>query len=485
MVLCTLTRGLRHALATEVVCNMNHEPGNCLCQFGVSCSVRNEPSPRIGPAKCTALIRYRNSVFGRIANKMVFLLLGSIFAIVWSDSSRATSCHDHAASKTCLASAEIVHRSGANIGIKVSYEPVEKCAKIRIHLAGMKKYRILENYQVNIIERFVNEDALWGVKSPVYITKKIDLPRAVAGAHDQEYIDSEKWGTPAGIESSSGRMAKDIGSLLGEDMDSLIDGISVRKVECKIYYSENTEQTADEEERERLAREEERKRLALERREEERKRLLQERREEERKRLAEQRRDEERQRLADLQPRERERQWLADQQRRERERQRLADLQRKERERQRLADLQRKERERQWLANQQRRERERQRPAQERGGAQGLEDFLAAFTTGMAIVQGLDEVFGDGGGSPGYIGSGLESGSVTEACQQAQMSASRQLASRSFSGLGSQCTIYRSHAQMVERMRRELASAGCPAYALAEYDRVIAEARRGAAMVCN
>ena len=240
----------------------------------------------------------------------------------------------------------------------------------------------------------------------------------------------------------------------------------------EIYYSENTEQTADEEERERLAREEERKRLALERREEERKRLLQERREEERKRLAEQRRDEERQRLADLQPRERERQWLADQQRRERERQRLADLQRKERERQ-------------WLADQQRRERGRQRPAQERGGAQGLEDFLAAFTTGMGIVQRLDEVFGDGGGSPGYIGSGLGSGSITGACQQAQASASRRLASRSFSGRGSQCTIYQSYVQMVERVRRELASAGCPAYALEEYDRVIAEARRGAAMVCN
>ena len=447
-------------IAAKLEFNMNHEPDNCWRRSGVRRSVRLEPSPRVTPAGIPTPIRAREDMIGRIARRSILLVLGSIFAIVWSDSSRATSCYDHRAAKACSASAEIVHRSGQNFQIQVSYEPIEKCAKITIHLGGMEKYPILERFRANVIEQFVNEDALWGVKSPVHISKRIDLLGAAAGSHDQEYINSAQWGTPAGMERSSERKADDIGSILGEDLDSILDKISVRRVECTIHYSKSDEQTADEKEQKRLAREEERKRLALERREQERERLADQRR-----------REEERERLADRRRMEEERQRLADQQRRERERQRVADQRRRVEERQRLA---------QWQSEQQ-----RQHLAQEQGGADGLQDFLETFSAGLAFVQRFDEVFGDGSGSPGYVGQGLGSGSITGACQQAQVSASRRLASQSFSGGGSQCGIYRSYTQMLEGVRRELATAGCPAYALGEYDRAIAEARRGAAIACN
>ena len=233
--------------------------------------------------------------------------------------------------------------------------------------------------------------------------------------------------------------------------------------------------------------ERERKRLAEQRREEERKRLLQMRRDEERKRLAEQRRDQERQRLADEQRREEERRWLADQRQRDEERQRLADQERRERERQQLAEQRRREQQhaRERLAQRQRTQERERLAQQQQGGASGLQDFFTGFQAGMAIVQGLDEAFGDGSGSPGSVGQGLGSGSVSGACEQAQASAARRLASRNFSGLGSRCRIYTSYAQALEGVRRELAIAGCPAYALGEYDRAIAEARRGAAVVCN
>ena len=204
--------------------------------------------------------------------------------------------------------------------------------------------------------------------------------------------------------------------------------------------------------------------------EQERKRLIQQRRQQERKRLIQQRREQERQRLADQQRREQERQWLADQQRREQERQRRAQLQR-ERERQRRAQLQR--------------ERERQAHAQGQGGADAVQSFLTGFTTGFAIVKELDELLGQGGGSPGFVGQGAGSGPVTGACQQAQVQAARRLNSQSVSGGGSQCSIRRSYAQMLQAVRQELAGAGCSASALQEYDRAIAETRRQARMVCN
>ena len=195
-----------------------------------------------------------------------------------------------------------------------------------------------------------------------------------------------------------------------------------------------------------------------------------EQREKERKRLVQQRRDDERQRLADQQRREQERQWLADQQRREQERQRLADQQRREQERQWLAQLQREQR--------------RQQHDQEQGGASGLQQFLTGFTSGMAIVRGLAGLV-DGANSPGFTGQGAGSGSITEACQEAQVKVARRLASQSSSADNSQCGIRRSYAQTLEGVRRELGSAGCPASALREYDRVIAETRRQARMVCN
>ena len=232
--------------------------------------------------------------------------------------------------------------------------------------------------------------------------------------------------------------------------------------------AEPSERQALEEEREQQELEEERERLALQ---------------EERERLAEE------QRLAE----ERERQRLAEK-RRERERRRLAEQQRlqEEQERQRLAQ-QRRERARRIAR--QRREQERRR-AQRQSGADaaavlGLLKGMAGAASemgksgnpGMAILQGLaDGLEGssstDSGGSPSYGGGGGQS------CEQAKRRGARALASRSRPS-GGMCAAHRSALRMYRTARRFLANGGCPAYEVRQYDRAIAQARRGVRAACR
>ena len=277
-----------------------------------------------------------------------------------------------------------------------------------------------------------------------------------------------------------GGAVSDSGSFMHE-IDDLASALRVHNGRCLVPapepHPESKERQALEEERERLSLEEERERLALE---EERERLALE---EERERLAEE------QRLAE----ERERQRLAEK-RRERERQRLAEQQRLEedRERRRLAQ-QRRERARRIAR--QRKEQERRRTERKSGAdaaaVLGLLKGMAGAASemgksgnpGMAILQGLaDGLEGssstDSGGSPSYGGGGGQS------CEQAKRRGARALASRSRPS-GGMCAAHRSALRMYRTARRFLANGGCPAYEVRQYDRAIAQARRGVRAACR
>lgn len=202
---------------------------------------------------------------------------------------------------------------------------------------------------------------------------------------------------------------------------------------------------------EKLALAEERERRALE---EERQRMNQE-----RERLAQQR--EEQERVAQQQLREEQ-----DEFRREQDE---VDQRKKEYELQRIAQLQ---------ADHQ------HQPSQgEAGDASGLQQFLTGFQSGMAIVQGLGNLLGVGANIPSSIGQGAASGSISEACHQAEVRIADRLQRLTFEDEG-MCTTYRTAAQMAGGAKRELQSAGCPASHLREMDQFIAAARRNAQSVC-
>ena len=162
--------------------------------------------------------------------------------------------------------------------------------------------------------------------------------------------------------------------------------------------------------------------------------------------------------------------------------QHLLEQKKREHERRRI-DRQREQQERQRLA-QRKIELQRQQLSQRQGEADGLQQFMTGFRTGMDIVRGLDNLFGGGADSKGFSGYGAGSDSITGACQQAQMRIARRLESQSVSGEG-MCGTYRSYAQMMEGVARELRSAGCPESGVREYEQAAAEARRGAKSVCE
>ena len=259
------------------------------------------------------------------------------------------------------------------------------------------------------------------------------------------------------------------------ESNSCITHYESQKAKCDLKPESNIgsgkEEQELEDERERLALEEERGRLALE---DERERLaLQEERDmlEEEQRLVEAR---ERQRLAE-QRRERERRRLAEQRRleEERERRRLAEL-RRERERQRLAQ---ERRERARRIAQQRREQERLR-AQRQSEA----DTAAAMAFIGGVLQGLAGMGSSGnmnfGSSPSYSGSGGGS------CEQAKRRAERMLAQENPNAVVGMCNTYRRYLQVLQYVQRELASGGCPAHEVRQYDQAIAQTRQGARASC-
>ena len=121
---------------------------------------------------------------------------------------------------------------------------------------------------------------------------------------------------------------------------------------------------------------------------------------------------------------------------------------------------------------------------QPQGEANGLQQFLTGFQSGMAIVQGLGNLLAVGTSIPNSIGQGAGSDSISEACRQAEMRIARRLEGQRTSGDEGLCTIYRSAAQMAESAKRELGSAGCPESHLRSMDQLIAAARRNARLVC-
>ena len=247
---------------------------------------------------------------------------------------------------------------------------------------------------------------------------------------------------------------------------------------------EERERLALQEERERLALEEERERVALEA---ERKRLALE---AERKRLAleaERRRQEEERRLAQAQrarEQERERQRLA------RERQRMEE----QRERMRLAELQR-ERERERL--------DEQRAFEEAeklhsvvsflGGVRaGLDSLnrgeggaIAILRSGSAYARGLSSM--ENAASIARGSNPVVVGSFGGSCDQAQRRAEEMIAARtrSISNDMGMCSSARYFLRTMQDVRRELASGGCPAYALEEYDRTISQASQNVRASCD
>ena len=242
-------------------------------------------------------------------------------------------------------------------------------------------------------------------------------------------------------------------------------------------------------ERERLALEEERERLARGAEESERLVLA-----EERERLAleaERQRQEEVRSLTQAQrarEQEWERQWLA------RERQRRQRIE-EERERTRLAELQHEheqQRERERLNEQRARE---EADAVYSSASQGIMAGVSALLRGeapdVAIFRGGSTFLLDLAGmeNAASIVSELNAGvggSFGATCDRAQRRVEDMLAERTRSGQGmGMCDSHRYFLRTMQDARRELASGGCPAHALSEYDRTIAQASQSARTTCN
>ena len=274
-----------------------------------------------------------------------------------------------------------------------------------------------------------------------------------------------------------GGVISDSGSFMHR-MGEVESGLRILTGSCRVPDPASRELDAEAEERQKL--EDEREHLALEA---ERERFALE---EERER---QELEAERERVA----------MEADRQRREEEA-RLAQIRRarqQERERQRLAlerQRQEEQRTRMRLAERQR-EQERERLEEEQDARRRTADAwaIAGFLTGIA--DGLAQR--NGSGSPGTAVlealAGLEDassmddgGTASGSCAQVQRRIERKLSSQNLfvRGMG-MCESVRHYVRMLQDVRRELANGGCPAHALREYDRAIAQATQTARASCN
>ncbi len=302
---------------------------------------------------------------------------------------------------------------------------------------------------------------------------------------------------------SGGGVISDSGSFMHK-MGEVESGLKILTSHCRVpdpetrrADAESREAQQSDEERERLAMEEERERLELEA---ERERLAAQ---DERERLEEELRlAQEQQARAE----ERERQRLAQEQRRrdqERERRRLAQ-QRREAERQKpeksyrqvmdelLSTLSTYET---AIRKAHRREQER-REQQSRDNTAAVMGFLSGLAggasemnrsgnPGMAVLQGLADGL-EASSRMNLAGLSGDGGAVSGSCEQAQRRIEQKLASQNpnVSRMG-MCDGARYYVRMLQDVRQELASGGCPAHAISTYDRTIAQARQTARASCN
>ena len=201
-------------------------------------------------------------MLGRISEKLATVLLAGLCLGAWSDSSHGTgpiACVDHKSTKQCTATAKIVFMDpadGGSLEILVDYQPIDTCAHITVQLRGLEEFSIRE------ISQFVNENDLWGVKSPVDIRKHINLFGVLRARAGHAYTEAVSKGDRTEREQASERYARGLGVLQAKGVSGVLSAVSVAGVKCKIHYTEETQPSEDGEER--MALEEEKRQLALE-----------------------------------------------------------------------------------------------------------------------------------------------------------------------------------------------------------------------------
>ena len=320
-------------------------------------------------------------------------------------------------------------RSKGRWTIKIGYGPTEKCAKVSL-LVNIGPIDSLRQYE----RVFINGGGSIN-DSGSFMHKIDDMESALR-------IVSSNCRVPASISKEAAEKIER--QAIAEEMErqAMADAEKAERIALE-------EEQRRIEEEQKLAKEKERERLLAEQR-----RLAEEQRERERQRLAEEKRERERERLA----KERKERWLkAERERIDRE---WEDIKRGL-ERRRLAE--------------QRRRLERERKQRESD---------ADTAAGMAILGGILKGLAGGSGNtgyrtPSYRGGGGGGGS----CEQAQRRAAQAISSQRMAS-GSMCSIYRATLRMYQTARRYLANGGCPRHAIREYDRAIAQARRGVRAAC-
>ncbi len=300
---------------------------------------------------------------------------------------------------------------------------------------------------------------------------------------------------------SGGGVISDSGSFMHQ-MGEVESGLKILTSHCRVPDPETRKADAEtqkahqlDEERERLAMEEERERLELEA---ERERLAGQ---DERQRLKEELRLAQEQQAREE---ERKRQRLAQEQRRrdqQRQRRRLAQQQRKAKRQkpeksstQRMLDELLSDYEAAIRRAHRREQEQREQLSRDNtaavmgfltGLAGGASEMNRSGNAGMAALQGLADGL-EASSRMELAGLSGDGGAVGGSCEQAQRRIEQKLASQSptVSRMG-MCDGARYYVRMLQDVRQELASGGCPAHAISTYDQTIAQARQTARASCN